>query len=57
MLEHPFEMTLRRPRFAKMRAAIARRDAERGRPLTDSERLANLRKALDEIAAEPFKEP
>jgi len=56
MVPEPFEETLRRPRSAKMRAAIAKRDASRGRALTATEKLANLRKALDEIRDEPLKE-
>lgn len=31
---------------ARLRAVIARQDAERGRPLTDREKLLNLGKAL-----------
>lgn len=32
---------------AKLRAKIAEHDAARGRPLTDHERLANLRRELE----------
>lgn len=32
----------------KLQEAIDRQDNERGRPLTDRERLENLRRALDE---------
>lgn len=32
----------------RLRAKIAERDASRGRPLTDRERLDNLRRWLDE---------
>ena len=35
-------------RFARFFALKAQRDAERGRPLTDRERLANLRRAIFE---------
>jgi hypothetical protein len=35
----------------RLRETIARQDAERGRPLTNVERLTNLRRRLDEDAA------
>lgn len=35
-------------RRAKLQEVIDRQDAERGRPLTDAEKLENLRKALEE---------
>lgn len=35
-------------RKAKLREAIAQQDRARGRPLTDAEKLENLRKALAE---------
>jgi hypothetical protein len=36
---------------ARLKAVIARQDADRGRPLTAVEQLANLRRRLDEDAA------
>lgn len=37
---------------AKLRAHIAEQDAARGRPLTDAERIANLRHAIARVCAE-----
>lgn len=37
----------------RLRAIIARQDAERGRPLTDREKLENLAAALSEDADTP----
>lgn len=40
---------------AKLKAKIAEQDAARGRPLTDTEKLAHLKKALDEISLDEAK--
>jgi hypothetical protein len=38
----------------RMRKVIKRQDAERGRPLTDKERLQNLSRALDSMTDEEY---
>lgn len=39
----------------RFKATKAKRDVARGRPLTDAERLANLKKALDDISLDEAK--